>query len=234
MPLPLPADPSGSATAAPSTAGEILRPALLLWLVVEVGWACYFQLLALVPWRSDYELAYLVLYELAYFAVCGAVFWFVRRDAEARRVFAPMAPRVLELCLLIALAAASMLWLWDGIVLAHARDDTVSPIGLEYGMGLPWWASILTSAVAPALFEEWMCRGLLLQRFRAVMPLGYAIAVQAMLFAMMHRDSVMTLSHFAFGCVAGVLRVVAGGLWPCMLLHFGWNAYLVLLVYGLV
>ena len=214
-----------------AAAASVLRPALVLWLLSQVAYGGYAQLTALF-WHPDSDArAWLLVYEAGYLVLCGVVLAFVWRDADARRVFVRPRPRVVELCLLVGIVTALVLSMWER---GLPSWDGSSPMATERGAGWPVWASLLASAVLPALFEEWMYRGLLLTRFLRVLPTGLAIALQAMLFAAMHFDHVMLLPHFVFGVVAGAMRIVAGGLWPCMLMHFLWNGYIVLLVYELL
>jgi membrane protease YdiL (CAAX protease family) len=215
--------------AAPAAA---LRPALVLWLATQAALGLYAQVLVFAWTPALGEHAYLLFYEAGYLALGGLVLWFVWRDAEARRVFARPRPRVVELCLLVGIVTALVLTQWERAM--PPAWTSASPIGMEHAAAWPWWASLLASAVAPALFEEWMYRGLLLTRFQRVLPVGLAVAVQAMLFAGMHRDDAMLLPHFVFGVVAGVLRIAAGALWPAMLMHLLWNGHLVLLAYGML
>jgi membrane protease YdiL (CAAX protease family) len=136
---------------------------------------------------------------------------------------------MVELCLLVGVVSALLLSMWERQI--PGAWSQVSPIEMEHAAQWPLWACLLSSAVMPAVFEELMYRGLLLQRFGRVMPAGLAVAMQAMLFAGTHWDQVMLLPHFVFGVVAGILRLAAGALWPCMLMHCLWNGYVVLLVY---
>lgn len=231
-------EPSTAPVATPApqpqapAAADVLRPALLLWLVTQVALGLYTQAMAFVWWPEMDPAVYLAIWEVGYLLVCGVVLWFVWPDPDARRVFAVPRPRMVELCLLVGVVTSLLLSMWENQI--PPGWSTGSPIVWEKEAGWPIWVSLLASSVMPALFEEWMYRGLLLQRFRRVLSPALAIAVQAMLFAAMHRDDVMLLPHFVFGVVAGVLRVAAGGLWPCMLMHLLWNAHVVLLVYGLL
>lgn len=226
--------PAATSSTGPGTshAGELLRPALLLWLVTQVALGCYAQAMAFV-WHPDMSHgAYIAVYEVGYLVLGGVVLWFVWPDPDARRVFARPRPRMVELCLLVGIVTALLLSMWERRIPEGWTGG--SPISFEKDANWPVWASLLASAVAPALFEEWMYRGLLLQRFRRVLSPAFAVAMQAMLFAAMHRDDVMMLPHFVFGVVAGILRIAAGALWPCMLMHLLWNAHIVLLVYGVL
>ena len=92
-----------------------------------------------------------------------------------------------------------------------------SPVREHYGS-----LGLFAILMAPAISAELVFRGLLLQRFRQVFPLGGAIALQAGLNAVGIAAGVM-LHTFLFGVVLGLLRVIAGSLWPCLLMVAVWN-----------
>jgi len=202
-----------------------LRPAAMLWISYAVGMGVWSNL----AWRV------LGLEEPLFWnlwGVIGAVLVgaFVFRDAEARRVFARPRRSAVEMVLLVGAVAWMIDYQWvTWLYTQHDHAMYQQSIGAEELPVILFWMAVL-----PALFEEWMFRGLMLSRLRRVLPLNWAIAAQAMLFGLLHFDSYMLLPHFFFGCVAGVLRVVAGGLWPCMLWHFAWNAACVLWPQGLL
>lgn len=226
------AEPSPAAaedTPLVTTVGEILRPALLLWLATHVLFGLQAQFWAFTWSPRTSTSVYLFAYEVVYLVFCALVLKFVWRDVDARRVFARPRPRMTELCLLVGVVAAMILWAWETRIPSGWAPP--SPTALEHDAEWPLFLSLLATAVLPALFEEWMYRGLLLQRFRRVLPLELAIGLQAMLFALMHIDPVMLLPHFVFAVVAGILRTAAGALWPCMLMHLLWNGAVVLSVY---
>lgn len=193
----------------------VLRPAALLWMTQWIGagiWAHLGWRFAGLSASAFWNVWYVI------FAVMVGVFVF--RDPEARRVFAKPRKSAVEMVLLIGAVA----WLIDYQWVAWLYPDRSYSAYQESAGASELSIVLFWIALMPALFEEWMFRGLLLSRFRRVLPLNWAIAGQAMLFSLMHFDHYMLLPHFFFGCVAGVLRVVAGGLWPCMLWHFAWNA----------
>jgi len=228
------AAPSASPSVEPglAAAGALLRPALMLWLLTQVALGFFAQAMAFL-WRPEMSPGtYLAIWEVGYLMLGGIVLWFVWSDPDARRVFARPRPRIVELCVLVGVATAMFLSMWERQI--PAGWSNASPVVYAQEANWPWWAALWANALSPALFEEWMYRGLLLQRFRRVLSPVLAVALQAMLFAVMHRDDVMLLPHFVFGVVAGFLRIAAGALWPCMLMHFLWNAHIVLLVYGLL
>jgi membrane protease YdiL (CAAX protease family) len=211
------------------TPAELLRPALVLWISSQLLMGVEAQLNAFLwrgggnPWLGVW------LFELGSVAFAVLVFTFVRRDPDARRVFVRPRPGMVELCVLVGIVMAFVLTTWERQLPAEFVGS--SPVAIEHSMEWPIWACLLASAVLPAVFEELMYRGVLQQRFLRVMPARLAIALQAMLFSVMHFDHVLLLPHFLFGLVAGLLRQAAGALWPCMLMHFLWNGHIVLLTY---
>ena len=221
--------PASGSPLSPSAA-DVLRPALVLWIATQVlaGLEPMFQGL-LWPLRPEAGFA-IWIWELGSVVFAALVFWFVYDDPEARRVWRRPRPRMVELCVLLGAVTAIVLVQWESWIPPDAMQPSL--LALEYMLGWPLWASLLTTAVMPAVFEELMFRGLLQQRFSRVLSLRLAIVLQAMLFSVMHFDSVMILPHLLFGLVAGVLRQAAGALWPCMLMHFLWNGHIVLQTYG--
>ncbi len=210
-------------------AGEVLGPAFVLWLAVLAlyggGSLAFVYLLE----RATPAL-YLTIYEGVTVVAAVVIARFAWRDRDACRVFVRPRRGMFELCLLAGIVGAMVLAWWEsGIV-----SSLPSPIAIEQQAGFPWWVCLLASALVPAVFEELAYRGVILARLRRVVSTKLAVAVQAMMFSMMHTDPVYVLPHFAFGCLAGFLRVAAGASWPCMLLHFCWNGWLVLEQYELV
>ena len=219
---PSPSAPPPPVEALPATVARELRPAAKLWLCTWIGlgiwnllWAKVHALHELAAGEAFWHVWYLI------FAVMVGVFVF--GDREARRVFARPRRSAVELCLLVGIVAwlidyQWVAWLYRGTDMMQGDLSTG-----EIWLGLFWMA------LMPALFEEWAFRGLTLDRLRRVLPLEWAIIGQALMFALLHLDTYMF-----FGVVAGILRVVAGALWPCMLWHFAWNAALIIWPEGLL
>lgn len=93
-------------------------------------------------------------------------------------------------------------------------------------LGTPLLLAVL--AIAPALFEELAFRGLLQGRLSALLGKTTGIGVTAAFFALAHGISWASPVHVAAGAYLGILRDRSGSLLPGMLLHFGYNATLVL------
>ncbi len=88
---------------------------------------------------------------------------------------------------------------------------------------VPTIAQVGLSILLPLAIQELVFRGIVLQRLRRVFSLRDALVLQAAMSAIVHLDMVWLLPQFVFGLVAGTLRVAAGGLWPCLLMHVVWG-----------
>lgn len=86
--------------------------------------------------------------------------------------------------------------------------------------GGPFWSSFLVTAVFAAVFEEWMCRGVVLRGLLTKMKPGWAIVVSALFFALIHLNPWQALNAFIIGLVMGYVYYKTGSLLLTMLIHF--------------
>jgi len=89
-------------------------------------------------------------------------------------------------------------------------------------------------AVMPGVFEELAFRGLIYQGLCRVMSRRDALLVQAMAFSVLHLSPWIFLSHFLMGLSLGLLRDSTKSLYPGMLAHACWNAWIIAEEAGLV
>ena len=78
---------------------------------------------------------------------------------------------------------------------------------------------ICVSIFAP-LFEEWLCRGVVLRGLLTTMRPASAIAVSAVFFAVLHMNPWQALPAFLLGVVFGYVYYKTGSLKLTMLMHF--------------
>jgi membrane protease YdiL (CAAX protease family) len=88
---------------------------------------------------------------------------------------------------------------------------------------------VLAVAVIPALIEETVIRGIIMQPLRKYGD-KYAIIASALLFAVMHGNMVQIPYTVIGGLLLGYLAVVTGSLWPSIVLHFVNNLYSVVVL----
>lgn len=121
-------------------------------------------------------------------------------------------------------AAQGFLWLLTHS-LGDAAEDQFMPRLLEE-LGRGW--TLVVVAVMPALLEEAVFRGVLQGRLLALLGRRAGLSVTALAFALCHGMPAVLPLHFGLGLTLGVLRERAGSLLPGVLMHFCYNATIVL------
>ena len=101
--------------------------------------------------------------------------------------------------------------------------DQVSAL-MDQLTGGPFWSSFLLAAIFAPIFEEWLCRGMILRGLLTKMKPGWAIVVSALFFALIHMNPWQALNAFIIGVVMGIVYYRTGSLWLTMLMHFVNNA----------
>ena len=95
--------------------------------------------------------------------------------------------------------------------------------------GGPFWASFLTVAIFAPIFEEWLCRGMVLRGLLTRMKPAWAIVVSALFFAVIHANPWQALNAFLIGLVMGYVYYKTGSLILTMIIHFVNNGSAVIL-----
>ena len=98
------------------------------------------------------------------------------------------------------------------------------PLWLEEAMKkmmekMPLWATLLSVSVFAPLFEEWLCRGLVLRGLMRKMNPFSAIAVSAVFFAILHMNPWQAIPAFCLGLLFGYTYYKTGSLKLTMLMH---------------
>ena len=109
-----------------------------------------------------------------------------------------------------------------------------SPAELEFGVPEDFLILVFAVAVLPALFEEWVCRGVLWAALRRITGPRMTILLTAGLFGLLHglngAGFLEAPTRFVMGLALGWLRLRTGSLWPPIALHFVNNALALLIV----
>ena len=93
--------------------------------------------------------------------------------------------------------------------------------------GGPFWSSFLLAAIFAPVFEEWLCRGMILRGLLTKIKPGWAIVISALFFALIHMNPWQALNAFIIGVVMGYIYYKTGSLWLTMLMHFVNNGFAV-------
>ena len=94
---------------------------------------------------------------------------------------------------------------------------------------MPLWATLLSVSVFAPLFEEWLCRGLVLRGLLQSMKPAGAIAVSAIFFALLHMNPWQAIPAFCLGLLFGYVYSKTGSLKLTMLMHCTNNTIAVIL-----
>jgi len=89
--------------------------------------------------------------------------------------------------------------------------------------------SVLSIAVLPAILEEIVVRGIIMQPLRRFGD-KFAIVASALIFGIMHGNMVQIPYTMVAGLFFGYLAIATGSLWPSITLHFINNFYSVALL----
>lgn len=88
--------------------------------------------------------------------------------------------------------------------------------------------ALLSTALLPAFFEEWACRGVYLTESRSL-GMWPAVCLSALVFGILHMNLQQLPYAFCFGLAAAILTWCSGSIWPGILMHFLVNASQVLM-----
>ena len=95
--------------------------------------------------------------------------------------------------------------------------------------GGPFWSSFLVVAIFAPIFEEWMCRGMVLRGLLTKMKPVWAIVISALFFAVIHANPWQALNAFLIGLLMGYVYYKTGSLILTMIIHFVNNGTAVIL-----
>lgn len=91
-----------------------------------------------------------------------------------------------------------------------------SPIGI--------FMYFILVCILPAIFEEWLFRGIIQKNLIPVVGNWSAILLSAFIFGMAHLDPAQSVFAFGFGLFAGYAFKQTGSIWFCALMHMLNNA----------
>lgn len=100
---------------------------------------------------------------------------------------------------------------------------------MEMLVGGPLWVALLSTAVFAPIFEEWLCRGMILRGMLKKYSPAVAIIISAAFFALIHMNPWQAIPAFVLGCLFGLVYYKTGSLKLTMLMHCANNAFSVLL-----
>ena len=134
----------------------------------------------------------------------------------------------LKLGLTVSIATIALAFMTDSLtkVLPEAPqwfEDAMNAI-----MDAPVWLTLLSVSVFAPLFEEWLCRGLVLRGLLQKMSPAAAISISAAFFAVLHMNPWQAVPAFIIGLLFGYVYYKTGSLKLTMLMHCVNNTFAVI------
>ncbi len=160
---------------------------------------------------------------------------YYRRYPQMKRTLRlnPISPAMILLVVVTSLLGVFAL-LWIGAIWSAAME-AIGLVPIPSNDPIPntpfeFWMAVASMAIAPALFEELLFRGLLLPAFET-MGRKLAIFNSGMLFAMLHGRIDAFPAHIFIGMILAQLVLDTGSLYTAILFHGIYNGSLLLLGY---
>lgn len=124
-----------------------------------------------------------------------------------------------KLALIVSVATFAAAFIGDGLnklmpPTPEWFDDAMSKV-----MDAPVWVTLISVSVFAPLFEEWLCRGLVLRGLLQKTHPTSAILVSAAFFAVLHMNPWQALAAFILGVLFGYVYYKTGSLKLTMLMH---------------
>jgi membrane protease YdiL (CAAX protease family) len=159
----------------------------------------------------------------------GLTLGFLAREWNAvKGAFRVRRAKGTDLLLIIGASAFAVLVLQGYFALLVRLGWEMSKTGSDtLGAGWPLWSVFLLDSVEPGLIEEVAFRGILQTRLSQIVSRNEALVIQAALFSILHLSPAIFISHFIMGLLFGWVRQRSGHVYYGMLLHMGWNAYVI-------
>ena len=85
---------------------------------------------------------------------------------------------------------------------------------------IPAWIFVFSAVIYAPVFEEWLCRGMVLRGLLTRMKPTWAIVLSALFFSIIHMNPVQGANAFLLGLILGYVYYKTGSLWLTMFLHF--------------
>ncbi len=152
-----------------------------------------------------------------------------------RGSLAPVGALVCSLMAILGTIAASIIS--DGFVNLLPAMPAWLEEALNSMVNGEFWVNFLCACIMAPIFEEWLCRGMVLRgllnysrkdksgnKVQGLKP-SLAIIISAAFFALIHANPWQAIPAFALGCFFGYVYYRTGSLKLTMLMHFTNNAF---------
>lgn len=158
---------------------------------------------------------------IVYFCSMGLSLWGVVLYRNRRGGSGPIADFSTKGLNPVLLVWAFVLLLAVGVVLEPLFELLPAPSNTGMGRGL--WTAVMLVVMAP-VFEELICRGVVLGSLRTRYGVLTAWLGSSLFFAVLHLQPVLVINAFVVGLILGFIYLKTNSLWAVIILHAMNNA----------
>ena len=124
-----------------------------------------------------------------------------------------------SMAVIVSIATMAMAFLADSLNVLMPDAPEWFEKAMELIMDAPVWITLISVSVFAPLFEEWLCRGMVLRGLLQKTHPVSAIIVSAAFFAVLHMNPWQALPAFLLGILFGYVYYKTGSLKLTMLMH---------------
>ena len=124
-----------------------------------------------------------------------------------------------SMAVIVSIATMAMAFLADSLNVLMPEAPEWFEKAMEQIMNAPVWITLISVSVFAPLFEEWLCRGMVLRGLLQKTHPASAILVSAAFFAVLHMNPWQALPAFLLGILFGYVYYKTGSLKLTMLMH---------------
>ena len=134
-----------------------------------------------------------------------------------------------SMAVIVSIATMAMAFLADSLNVLMPEAPEWFEKAMEQIMNAPVWITLISVSVFAPLFEEWLCRGMVLRGLLQKTHPVSAIIVSAAFFAVLHMNPWQAIPAFVLGLLFGYVYYKTGSLKLTMLMHCANNTMAVII-----
>ena len=125
----------------------------------------------------------------------------------------------LSMALIVSVMAISAAFVTEPVSMLLPEMSEARKIAMEQMLKGPVWIVLISVSVFAPIFEEWLCRGIILRGLLKKVKPGWAIAISALIFGLIHMNLWQAIPAFIIGAILGYVYYKTGSLKLTMLMH---------------
>lgn len=133
-----------------------------------------------------------------------------------------------RMAVIVSIATLAVAFITDSLTKVLPEMPQWFEDAMKAIMDAPVWITLISVSVFAPLFEEWLCRGLVLRGLLQKMGPAASISISAVFFAVLHMNPWQAVPAFILGTLFGYVYYKTGSLKLTMLMHCVNNTFAVI------